>query len=100
MNSTPSSYRETLLNQAITTVTKSRTQDYGPPDQDFRNIAQLWSVLLNTPVDSAQVAKCMIALKLSRLIHSPSHKDSWLDIAGYAACGYEVTQGEVYESTE
>jgi hypothetical protein len=33
----------------------------------------------------------MALLKVARLAHSPSHRDSWLDIAGYAACGHHVT---------
>jgi hypothetical protein len=29
------------------------------------------------------------AVKLSRLTLSPNHEDSWVDLTGYAACGYE-----------
>lgn len=86
------SAREALLDEAKATVLGSRTQQYAPPDRDFHNIANIWSVILGTNVSSAQVALCMIALKISRLMHSPSHSDSWTDIAGYAACGFEVTQ--------
>jgi hypothetical protein len=32
-----------------------------------------------------------ILVKVARLIESPAHKDSWLDIAGYAASGWEIT---------
>jgi hypothetical protein len=32
----------------------------------------------------------MILLKMARLQHRPDFYDSWLDIAGYAACGYDV----------
>jgi hypothetical protein len=28
-------------------------------------------------------------LKIARLKNSPNHRDSWVDIAGYAACGAE-----------
>jgi hypothetical protein len=31
----------------------------------------------------------MIAVKLSRLIETPGHEDSWLDICGYSALGGE-----------
>lgn len=84
--------REHMLDEAKAIVTRSRTQQYAPPDQDFRNIADIWSVLLKVGVSPEQVAQCMVALKLCRLIHTPAHKDSWIDIAGYAACGYEVTR--------
>lgn len=32
-----------------------------------------------------------ILLKVARLANMPAHKDSWIDIAGYAACGYDIT---------
>jgi len=35
------------------------------------------------------VYACMIAVKLSRLIETPDHEDSWIDICGYAALGGE-----------
>lgn len=37
----------------------------------------------------------MIAMKLSRLVQTPGHRDSWLDIAGYAALGHEIAEGPV-----
>ena len=33
--------------------------------------------------------QCMIAVKMSRLINSPKHLDSWIDIVGYAALAAE-----------
>lgn len=64
---------------------------HGGPAAGLTRIAELWSVLLGLPVGAAQVAQCMIALKLARLVHNPAHLDSWVDVAGYAACGAEVT---------
>ena len=39
-----------------------------------------------------QVYACMIAVKLSRLIETPDHEDSWIDICGYAALGGEKNE--------
>ena len=36
-----------------------------------------------------QVYLCLNQLKVSRLIETPTHADSWVDIAGYAALGGE-----------
>lgn len=36
----------------------------------------------------------MMALKLSRLTWSPERQDSWMDVAGYSACGWECVEGE------
>ena len=50
----------------------------------------MWSVILNYEVSLQDVYLCMIAVKMSRLIHDSEHEDSWVDIAGYAALGGEV----------
>ena len=36
------------------------------------------------------VAIMMALLKISRLSWEPTKRDSWVDVAGYAACGYEI----------
>lgn len=86
------SLRENLLNQAIQIITNDRNNSYGEPDQDFTRIAQLWNTYLQgrENIESHDVAVMMILLKVSRLSWNPGHKDSWLDIAGYAACGFET----------
>jgi hypothetical protein len=47
---------------------------------------------LGTNVSPAQVALCLIDLKLARLIRDPKHLDSQVDVAGYAACLREITK--------
>jgi hypothetical protein len=49
--------------------------------------------LLGVAVTPAQVALCLIDLKLARLTRDPSHLDSVVDVAGYAAILSEVTHG-------
>jgi hypothetical protein len=51
-----------------------------------------WSQTLDVPVTPAQVALCLIDLKLARLAHDPSHGDSLTDVAGYAACLEEIVR--------
>jgi hypothetical protein len=55
-------------------------------------LAKRWSLTLGRPVTPAQVAMCLIDLKLTRLAHDPGHQDSILDIAGYAAVLHEVSR--------
>ena len=50
-----------------------------------------WSITLGHPVTPAEVMLCMIDLKLTRLAHDPTHRDSVVDIIGYAALLPEVT---------
>lgn len=86
-----------LLDAAKATVADRGTA-YGGVEDNFGRIARLWSAhLLNrtgtiftfTPDDVAQM---MVLLKVARLENQPNHLDSWTDIAGYAACGAEITQ--------
>ena len=84
-------YGETMLRSAADTV-EQRREEYGHSTENFEVIGQRWTLVLGTPVTAAQVAVCLIDLKLARLRKDPAHKDSILDIAGYAACLWEVTQ--------
>jgi len=84
--------RELCLELAIGAV-KSRPDSYGSPKTNFQDIARLWnSVQFASVYEPENVALFMILVKVARLMNDPSHEDSWIDIAGYAACGYEVTQ--------
>ena len=74
------------------TIVADRGRAYGDARQSMEAIAQRWSLTLGHPVTAAQVALCMIDLKLERLKHDPSHEDSLLDIAGYAAVLHEVSR--------
>jgi hypothetical protein len=74
------------------TVVADRGRAYGDARQSMEAIAQRWSLTLGHPVTAAQVALCMIDLKLERLRHDPRHEDSLLDVAGYAAVLHEVTR--------
>ena len=47
--------------------------------------SKIWSIILGTKVTEEQVALLMVGLKVARLIETPTHQDSMLDIAGYAA---------------
>lgn len=59
---------------------------YGHPAEDFARTAQLWTGILGTEIDSRQVALCMAAVKISRLVSTPEHRDSIVDLIGYAVC--------------
>jgi len=82
--------REDLLDTAKKTVVGERQDAYGSPEQSFKKIAKLWEVVLGHAVTPQQVALCMIELKVARLIGDINHKDSVVDIAGYAACYAEM----------
>tara|TARA_R100001510_G_C7637096_1_gene195101 strand:+ start:963 stop:1262 length:300 start_codon:yes stop_codon:yes gene_type:complete len=84
--------RYELLNLAHEAI-KDRGEDYGTIHETHERIAIMWTVLLGREVSPEEVVMCMIAVKMARLAQSPGHLDSWVDIAGYAACGAEVLDG-------
>ena len=82
--------REQILEKAEELVNGPRAKDYGDAYENHERVAQLWSVILDKEVSVSQVYQCLTALKLARLIVTPTHEDSWVDIAGYASLGGEV----------
>lgn len=79
--------RAETLDSASRCVLKDRNQAHGDPEDNFSMIAQLWTAFLSYPVNATQVAAMMALMKIARLKHNPTHEDSWVDLAGYAACG-------------
>jgi len=81
--------RAEILSKAESLVNGPRAQAYGEAQENHERIAEMWSVILNKDVSVSQVYQCMIAVKLARLIVTPEHEDSWIDICGYGALGGE-----------
>lgn len=83
---------EDILDTAARITRGDRNASYGPPDQDFRRTAGMWSALFaaklqhNVTFEPRDVAMAMILLKCSRESHQRK-LDNWVDIAGYARCG-------------
>lgn len=91
-------WREICLDTAKQYVLQDRNSTYDEPEQSFGNIAALWSIYLDEIKDQplglteGDVAVLMILMKVARLMASHESVDNWIDIAGYAACGLEVTR--------
>lgn len=80
-----------LLQHALTIV-EERGQSYGDAAILFNQIAKRWSLTLGVDVSAEQVVLCMLDLKLARLSNDPTHIDSMVDVAGYAAVLADVTK--------
>lgn len=63
-----------------------RGETYGHPSDDFGRTAALWTAYLGVAVTAEQVGICLALVKVSRLAATPGHKDSLVDLAGYAEC--------------
>lgn len=81
--------RQSFVQQLSDTLAQ-RQQMYGHPADVMAIIAARWSMTLGVDISPAQVALCMIDVKLARLAHDPAHADSAIDVAGYAALLREV----------
>lgn len=89
--------RAALLNEASDLITGERNKSYGSPVANFQTTADLWTLqfahLLKDGYrfTGAHVSQAMMHLKLARMIAQPK-RDNYLDIAGYAGCGWEVEE--------
>ena len=81
--------RAEILNAAEKCVCGHREQDYGSPEDSFGLIAQLWTVYMGTLFTSKDVAMMMALLKVARIKRGDT-LDSFIDLAGYAACAGEI----------
>lgn len=85
------SLRVEALREAAKIIDGDRNAQYGNPEDNFKRTAQIWSVILNHKVSAEDVAMMMVGLKVARYAaNSGFQGDTWVDIAGYAGCGYEV----------
>lgn len=78
-------HAEDILEEALRITKGDRQAQYGPPDQDFRRTAAMWSALKGVEFTAKDVALFMILLKCSRETHQ-NKRDNLVDIAGYARC--------------
>ena len=93
LSPTPNMSRDDILREAAQAVTVDRAATHGNMEDNFSNIAQIWSVRLGKTVTAEQVAIMMVDLKTVRAWGNPGHMDNWVDMAGYAACGGEISDG-------
>lgn len=81
--------RKAILDEASSIINGARTETYGGPEDSFKQIGALWSAHLGVSISTTDVALLLALMKVARLKKTPTHRDSWVDIAGYAACGAE-----------
>lgn len=89
--------RNEILEMATSCVCGNRELDYGSPEDNFSTIARLWTDYIgatNVSFTAQDVASMMILMKLARIKNGGGTGDSYVDIAGYAACG-----GEIYSNS-
>jgi hypothetical protein len=91
--------RVEMLREAARIINGERDKQYGGPEDNFDRIAKIWTILFHIPFTTEDVALAFVATKLARFAsNSGFQPDTWVDIAGYAACGYEVGK-KLHESS-
>lgn len=56
----------TVAVEAIRLVEDDRNDSYGPPEENIRRIADMWTGYLGFPVTAEDVALMMVLVKISR----------------------------------
>lgn len=82
-----------ILSEAQSVIYGDREKTYGSPDKNLQVIADLWNAYFHAnkvssmfvPFSVDDVCMMMILLKVARLKNQPNHRDSQVDICGYAA---------------
>lgn len=87
------------LKAAAECVCGSREEDYGSPEDNFAVIAALWTAYTGTDVTPKDVAMMMALLKIARA-KAGSKPDTYVDLAGYAACGAEISARDPKRGTK
>ena len=82
--------RADILDRAKAIVTGEREKQYGKPEDNFAIIAELWSAYTGREFSPVDVAMMMALLKVARIKTGVGTVDSFVDLAGYAACAGEI----------
>lgn len=89
-DTTPRS-KANILDEADKIIYGDREKTYGDPAKNLTMIGDLWEMYIchkfnvDVMLSPLDVANLMILLKVARLANTPEHRDSLVDVAGYAA---------------
>ena len=92
--------RPEILDTAKKMVCGEREGEYGSPENNFAAIARRWNAHVANrypdaalTLDALDVALMMTDLKQARIETGTAKEDSFVDAAGYLACGGEIATG-------
>lgn len=81
--------KNNVLKEANAIIYGDREKTYGHPSKNLEAIATMWNAYLKSVGDrqlnAQDVCVMMVLLKGARLANDPTHRDSVVDICGYAA---------------
>lgn len=86
--------REDILKTANECVNGARQQDYGNPEDNFKQIGKLWSAYTGHEYSPVDVSIMLMLMKVGRMKTGKGTTDTYVDICGYAACAGEIATEE------
>ena len=104
----PADRRREVLDEASSLVNGDRNETYGDPYDDYMKVSKMWNAYLEglmkrrgisvSPaltdlIEPHDAIAMMVLLKTARIANAPGHRDNWVDLAGYAACGWDAFGG-------
>jgi hypothetical protein len=97
-----------ILKEANAIIYGDREKTYGHPSRNLQTIAKMWTAYLvasraittENNIGAKDVAAMMVLLKTARLANNPDHRDSLVDICGYAALIERCDETTKEEETE
>ena len=88
-NPTQRPEHEPILDEAFRLISGQRRADYGDAQTSFDRIAGMWSAYLGHDLTGLDVVNLMCLLKVARAKNG-FHRDSYVDICGYAALSEQL----------
>ena len=82
--------RRKIMKAASDLMDGERAKDYGDAFEMHRRIASGWTEILGVDVSPHEVALCMAWLKIARLVETPGHEDSYVDLVAYGSLAGEI----------
>ncbi|MEK9770528.1 MAG: DUF6378 domain-containing protein [Betaproteobacteria bacterium] len=82
--------RHAIALEAANLICGDRSETHGPVDQNFQNIGALWGSYLGKEISVLDVGNMLTLLKIARTKTNPTHRDNYVDGAGYLALTGEV----------
>jgi hypothetical protein len=87
--------RREILERIASCVCRDRQNNYGDAEDNFKNIADYWTLWLrqrgllakDKEVDALDVAQMSAFIKVARKVGNLDYLDNWIDGGGYEVCG-------------
>lgn len=82
--------KPSILTDALAATSGPRQEAYGRPQDNWARTAEIASAIMGKPISARECVQFAVAMKLARLRNTPDHRDSLVDLAGYAWVWAEV----------